>query len=326
MSIITRGFLPSLASLAFAVRSQTALSMTSRRIPTYDSGEPQVTTNHAFTGRMCAASRYEESTRSDSLFTDPLGAKLAGREGLAQPMGSWILVPRTRYGDDFLVKRVQQYGAQQLVLLGAGMDARAFRSFATSGTASPGSATTTLPNLKVFEVDQQTNFDVKEPLTEGEALTVASREAVGFDFATGKKGGWTKALLGRGFDPALPTVWLLEGLLYYLSDADVAGVMKDIGSLSAKGSAVFHDAVTAHYVRAGIAPGGAPFISGSDDYGQLWKEHAGFDASFVRNFGAVKVDRRRRHLALDSGPTSEATPLVCRGRDIVLFVEAEKTK
>merc|ERR1711988_1447065 len=80
--------------------------------------EPQVTTSHAFTGRMCAASRHEESARDDSLFFDPLGAVLAGNKGMDAPMGSWILVPRTRYGDDVLVERYREYGARQLVLLG----------------------------------------------------------------------------------------------------------------------------------------------------------------------------------------------------------------
>ena len=288
-------------------------------------GEAQVTTNHAFTGRMCAASRYEETRRPDSLFVDELGALLAGKEGLDQPMGAWILVPRTRRGDDFLVERYKNFGARQLVLLGAGMDARAFRSFPVSGSSSPAKVIT-LPELKVFEIDQQTTFDVKEPLLWDKNLTVASRTTVGYDFAKDGRDGWAQALVSHGFNPKIPTVWLLEGLLYYLSDDDVKAVMASIGNLSAPKSAVFHDAVTASYVRAGIAPGGAPFISGSDNYAALWRTHAGFDVSFVRNFGSVRVDRRGRRLTIDDNPArAEATPSLCRGRDIVLFVEAEKT-
>ena len=228
--------------------------------------EAQVTTRHAFTGRMCAASRYLESQRRDSLFTDPLGETLAGSEGLAQPMGEWILVPRTRYGDDFLVHQYRTNGARQLVLLGAGMDSRAYRHFATSATASPASGMTDLPELKVFEVDQQTTFDVKEPLLAGAELTVGARVAVGHDFATGGQNGWAKALMAHGFDPRVPTVWLLEGLLYYLKHDDVVAVISNIGELSAPKSSVFHDGVSKQYMYAGVAPGGAPFISGSDDY------------------------------------------------------------
>ena len=111
--------------------------------------EMRVTSAHSFTGRMCAASRWEESQRTDSLFQDPQAHKLAGSEGLSQSMGSWIMVPRTRFGDDFL-RKFYATGARQLVLLGAGMDSRAYRMG--------------LDNLRVFEVDQQTTFDVKEPL------------------------------------------------------------------------------------------------------------------------------------------------------------------
>lgn len=59
--------------------------------------------SHAFTARMCAGSRFLESQRSDALFVDPLASKLAGPQGLAQPMGDWIMVPRTRFGDDFVL-------------------------------------------------------------------------------------------------------------------------------------------------------------------------------------------------------------------------------
>ena len=40
----------------------------------------RVETAHSFTGRMCAASRWEETRRPDSLFVDNLGAKLGNQE------------------------------------------------------------------------------------------------------------------------------------------------------------------------------------------------------------------------------------------------------
>ena len=51
--------------------------------------------------------------------------------------------------DDFLRTHYAK-GCRQLVLLGAGMDARAYRMGG-------------LDELRVFEVDQKTTFDVKEP-------------------------------------------------------------------------------------------------------------------------------------------------------------------
>jgi methyltransferase (TIGR00027 family) len=269
--------------------------------------EARVETPHSFTGRMCAASRAEESRRSDALFSDRIADKLAGREGRAAPMGAWILVPRTRFGDDLLAEAYERNGARQLVLLGAGFDARAWR--------------VPLPDLRVFEVDQPTTFNVKEPLVKNEALTVAERRAVPADFTV--RGAWSRSLKAAGFDPAVPTVWLLEGLLMYLSASDTQDLMQDVGALSAPGSVVFHDACSAGYLNAGVVVGGAPFIGGSDQYAALWRR-VGFDA-FVHDFRAIYVDRRERRLGIDRS-YPEATPEACRGRNLVLFVTGTKAQ
>lgn len=265
---------------------------------------------------MCAAARWHESQRPDSLFHDALGYKLAGSEGRAAPMGDWIMTPRTRFGDDFLVDKYTSNGCRQLVLLGAGMDSRAYRIQGVD-------------DLRVFEVDQWTTFDVKEPLLVGEKLSVKSRVAVGAEFSErgqwnfSDRRHWAQELIANGFDPGVPTVWLLEGLLMYLSLDDTRTMMDEIGRLSAPGSAVFHDAVSASYVSMNIVVGGAPFIGGSDDYAKLWAQHAGFAQSYVWNFNAVHVDRERRMLYLDE-QMPQATAQVCRGQKLVLFVEAQK--
>jgi len=218
------------------------------------------------------------------------------------------MVPRTRVGDDFLRKYYAR-GCRQLVLLGAGMDARAYRMDG-------------LPELAVFEVDQKTIFDVKEPLLADEQIAVASRAVVATEFT--QRGQWSRDLLSAGFDPNVPSVWLLEGLLMYLSLPDTHDLMKEMGRLSAPGSSVFHDACSAKYMTNGIVVGGAPFIGGSDEYARLWAEHAGFASSYVRDFRSISVDRASRGVKIDAR-MPEATPKACAGRDVVLFVEAEKT-
>ena len=271
--------------------------------------ETRVANSHAFTARMCAASRWEESSRPDCLFDDPLAKKLAGDEGLAQPMGSWIMTPRTRYADDYLRLHYAN-GCRQLVLLGAGMDSRAFRMGG-------------LDDLKVFEVDQRTIFDVKEPLVANDRPKVAARRVVATDFTA--RGAWARDLAAAGFDERTPTVWILEGLLMYLSLRDTEDLMRQVGELSAPGSVVFHDAVSANYVAGGRGPvvGGAPFIGGSDDYKGMWREHAGFGEGYARDFSSIKVDRAQRKLRFDDG-VAEATPARCRGNSVVLFVVAQK--
>ena len=69
--------------------------------------------------------------------------------------------------------------------------------------------------------------------------------------------------------------------------------------------------------------GGAKFIGGSDDYSALWAQHAGFGRCYVRNFESVRVNRGKRRLDIDAS-VPEATSKVCRGQNVVLFVEAEK--
>jgi len=269
----------------------------------------EVTTAIAFTGRMCAASRFEESQRRDALFVDPLAGKLAGSRGMQQPMGAWILVPRTRFGDDMLRTAYADNGVRQLVLLGAGMDARAFRL--------------PLPELRVFEVDQQTTFDVKEPLIQSDALSVRSRHAVGVDFGDARE-TWREALLHSGFDPLVPSAWLLEGLVMYLPEATVYQMMRDIGSLSAAGSVVFHDAISASHVATGIRVAGEPFLSGSDDYKGLWARHAGFckNARAI-DFDSIYVNRRKGTVDVDVRRPL-VTPSTGQGRKLTIFFQAEK--
>lgn len=117
--------------------------------------------------------------------------------------------------------------------------------------------------MRVFEVDQPTIFDVKEPIIKsvGHPLAVANRTVVPYEFTAQRGQGfeltmdggvvdlptdqystsWADSLIKAGFDPKVPTVWLLEGLLMYLSMEDTKFLMQEVGRISAKGSAVFHD-------------------------------------------------------------------------------------
>jgi O-methyltransferase involved in polyketide biosynthesis len=48
--------------------------------------------------------------------------------------------------------------------------------------------------------------------------------------------GWSAGLLAAGFDPAVPAVWIAEGLVMYLSEAGVLNLMREAASISARGS------------------------------------------------------------------------------------------
>lgn len=106
---------------------------------------------------------------------------------------------RTRVLDDFLHRSVGT-GVRQVVLLGAGLDTRAFRLDLPS-------------DCVVFEIDRAGVLAFKQQvLTELSAAPKAKRVPVPVDL----RGDWVTALTSAGFDPAAPSVWLAEGLLFYL--------------------------------------------------------------------------------------------------------------
>eukprot|EP00746_Dinoflagellata_sp_MGD_P074873 gnl/MRDRNA2_/MRDRNA2_30186_c0_seq1.p1 gnl/MRDRNA2_/MRDRNA2_30186_c0~~gnl/MRDRNA2_/MRDRNA2_30186_c0_seq1.p1 ORF type:complete len:314 (+),score=62.37 gnl/MRDRNA2_/MRDRNA2_30186_c0_seq1:93-1034(+) len=274
-------------------------------------------TNEVFTGQMCAGQRWDETNRPDAMFHDHLAGKLAGPEGRNQPMGGWILIPRTVYGDEVLRRGYVQNNCRQLVLLGAGMDARAWRL--------------QFPELDVYEVDMQSNFDVKESLVAGHPLTVRSRHVVATHFDKNEAHStpaWVTDLQQTGFRHDVPTVWLLEGLMMYLSIEDQMTLMKNVGFISAPGSLVFHDAISKSQMSSNIRVADVPFLGGSDEYGQQWHQYGGFKKNaIIRSIESMRVDRVNKRLEFAPKEFAwryDTSPESLRGQRVTLFVEVEK--
>ena len=180
------------------------------------------------TGLTIAAIRAFETARPDRLFADPLAATFAeaggldpdsapgGRRGVA--LRVWV-VARTLFLDDLLAEAGQQ-GCRQVVLLGAGFDARAYRLPWPPGT-------------RCFEVDTPDVLGPKDQVLAAEhAVPGCERLVVPCDL----RDDWPAALRAAGLDPAQPTAWIAEGLLVYLTPAEVDGLLDTITSLSAPGS------------------------------------------------------------------------------------------
>ncbi|MGV9288293.1 class I SAM-dependent methyltransferase [Streptomyces sp. NPDC003719] len=132
---------------------------------------------------------------------------------------------RTRVLDDFLLRSVRTGGARQVVLLGAGLDARAFR------LDWP-------PDCVIFEIDRDGVLAFKhEVLGALSAAPRATRVPIAADLRT----DWAGALRAAGFDPAVPTAWLAEGLLFYLPGAAETDLIGTVDRLSAAGSALAYE-------------------------------------------------------------------------------------
>ncbi|MEE2851063.1 MAG: SAM-dependent methyltransferase [Actinomycetota bacterium] len=220
----------------------------------------------ADTGLLVAAIRAHETARDDRLFADPFAERLAGdrgRELLAAALtetgerSTVQIVVRTRFWDEALLRAAQK--ARQIVILAAGMDARAYRLSWPDGTV-------------VYELDQPEVLSAKASLLAGDPPR-CRRVPVSVDLAD----DWPAAISSAGLDSSAPTVWLIEGLLQYLDTTAVDALFDRVDALAAPGSVLLYDVVGKTLLEsAAMAPllesmarSGAPWLFGTDEPGRL---------------------------------------------------------
>ncbi|MFF3608312.1 SAM-dependent methyltransferase [Streptomyces sp. NPDC002463] len=132
---------------------------------------------------------------------------------------------RTRVLDDFVLRWVHE-GARQVVLLGAGLDTRAFRLDLPS-------------DCVVFEIDRAGVLSFKQQvLTDLSAAPRTKRVPVPADL----REDWVTALTSSGFAPAAPSIWLAEGLLFYLPGPTETYLIDTVDRLATGGSALAFEA------------------------------------------------------------------------------------
>jgi methyltransferase (TIGR00027 family) len=194
-----------------------------------------------WTALLTAYGRAQESSEAKKLFDDPLastflaavtdaGASNGGklpRLGPAVDDGSSALwnafrfyfCERTPFYDQRVLDAVAG-GCRQVVLVAAGLDSRAFRLG--------------LPeNVTIFELDQAAVLDFKQTaLDQHDVVPTCRRVPVHVDLLD----GWAPALLAAGFDGTQPALWIVEGLLMYLSSTDAEQLLATVTGLSAPGS------------------------------------------------------------------------------------------
>jgi methyltransferase (TIGR00027 family) len=168
------------------------------------------------------------------------------------------MVLRTRFYDDWLQRVTGTEAIRQVVLLAAGLDTRAFRLGWPDGTV-------------IHELDRPEVLERKEGiLREAGARPRADRRICRTDLA---RPGWTDDLVGTGFDPAAPAVFLGEGFFFYLTPDDLLALLDRVARLAAPGSALGFDIVNAlmlthPYTQSWVAmqaAAGAPWIGVLDD-------------------------------------------------------------
>ncbi len=148
---------------------------------------------------------------------------------------------RTDFLDRQIMSAVRAKGegrCQQVVIMGAGWDTRAWSMLADA-------------DVTVFEIDTHASQAVKRAAVRTAGLAEDGVTFVATDFTIKT---WLEALTEAGFDASVPTFFLLEGLIYYLSDEDLSLTLRDIATM-APGSRLAFDSLSAELVQ-----GTPPFV------------------------------------------------------------------
>jgi len=174
--------------------------------------------NVSDTALWVAMYRAMESDRPDAHFKDPYARRLAGERGerilrsMARPM-SWPMVVRTSVFDDFVLRAVRDDGADCVLNLAAGLDARPWRL--------------PLPeSLRWFDVDLPDILGYKQrelandtPHCRYEARAVDLRDAAA-----------RRTLFAEVAAAGRRTLVISEGLLIYLPPDAVAALARDLSA------------------------------------------------------------------------------------------------
>ena len=196
-------------------------------------------TQSSATAKGTAAMRAIESEKpaDERICYDPLARRLTDTVSyllvkLFAGYGEWrthgaltFIVCRCRYFDDYLQECLKS-GIAQLVILGAGLDSRAYRDELLQGV------------VKILEVDHPATQAskigrVKKVL--GEIPTSVTYVPIDFSDETLDK------LLAYGFDPSLKTLFIWEGVTYYLDAEAVDATLAWVHANAIPGSTIIFD-------------------------------------------------------------------------------------
>jgi len=151
------------------------------------------------------------------------------------------VVARTRLIDDWLSEALSG-GADQAVMLGAGLDTRAWRLPALARTF-------------VYEVDHPSTSAAKQRRLAGWDADLRRVRFVQVDF---DRENFADRLVEAGFDPSQKSVVVWDGVTNYLQPEAVDAVIRWAGRLPAGSQFIFT------YIHAGVLDGSSRFV-GADD-------------------------------------------------------------
>jgi len=212
-------------------------------MPRTDNDSWDITESVGSTALGVAAARAAETESENPLIQDPFARAFLEAAGdgmwslMANPTKSAELTDldpdllarmqvmidfmavRTAFFDEYFLNGVGS-GVRQVVILAAGLDARAWRLPWPDGTA-------------VYELDQAKVLEFKSTTLRNRGAHPTSRL---ISVAVDLRQDWPTALQEAGFDPSIPTVWSAEGLLRYLPARAQDLLFERVQALSPSGS------------------------------------------------------------------------------------------
>lgn len=185
---------------------------------------------------------------------------------------------RTRYFDDVLLQEAAG-GLDQLVVLGAGFDSRSLRFAAQLGAA------------RVFEVDRPEVLQTRAERLQGVPQNPRAI-AVPIDF---ERDDLAVVLLAHGFVArGVRSLFLWEGVTYYLPESAVSAVLTCVAALSEPPSSIVFDYVTRSFFEGDVRAHGAKQLAHG------WRSMGNVNRSGVADVHALLEPRGfRLHEELD---------------------------
>lgn len=197
---------------------------------------------------MCRAASYLESNmhyKSDDyvavkllplLIKLLLKFKILNLKSRISPKGIYpYVIARTKYIDGIFKDSIKN-GFEQVLIMGAGFDSRAIR-FVNSKES----------NIKVYEIDTKHTLNAKARQLNNRGINIPGNNIyITLDF---DKESMREKLMKNRFNINKKTLFILEGLIMYLSHHAIDETFKLIYDFSAPGSLIVFDYVYASVLR-----------------------------------------------------------------------------
>lgn len=243
------------------------------------------------TAQWTAAIRALEPEYGENcLYEDGLAYNLAGPEGfelLDRYKGAGVrefVSIRTRFFDDAISDIVFKSSVQQVILVAAGMDTRAFRMTWPDG-------------VTIYEVDHKELLDEKgKRLSRLQARPNLPRVEVAADITQ----PWFGDLEHAGFESSVGALWVVEGLLFFLSHDQVGNLLMSLKESSAPNSHLITDMPSESLLKnpfneaflSKLSEDGCPWQFGCDEPEEFLRMH-GWKVTEIKEPGESDAGKKR---------------------------------